>query len=264
MTDSPERSFFRPVKVILLVLLALLVYAMALVVWVPAGWVWSQVAPEVHLPPGVRVQQVSGSLWQGAARVELQRHPVRLVWSLSWPDIIALRQPVDFTVETPRSRVQGNLMLGWPSSLVVDASGQVHVAEFEDLIRQSGGALLEGDVVIDRLRVAADDGRLQSATGLGRWPGGQVSWPMGDSRQSTVFPPMQATLADTAQGVLLTIAREGSAEPAADASITLDGMMAIRVYKRMVDLAGQQWPASAAPGDVIFQVQQPLLPGGQF
>jgi general secretion pathway protein N len=87
---------------------------------------------------------------------------------------------------------------------------------------------------------------------------------MGDSRQTTVFPPMQATLADTAQGVQLTIAREGSAEPAADASIGLDGMMGIRVYKRMVDLAGQEWSASAAPGDVIFQVQQPLFPAGRF
>lgn len=75
---------------------------------------------------------------------------------------------------------------------------------------------------------------------------------------------MQATLADTAQGVLLTIAEEGSADPAADATVGLDGMMGIRVYKRMVDLAGQQWSASAAPGDVIFQVQQPLLPGGRF
>lgn len=264
MTDSPERSFIRPLKVILLVLLALAVYIVALLAWVPAGWVWTQFGSSASLPPGVQVQQVSGTLWQGAARVEWMRRPVRLSWSLSWPDVVALRQPVDFTVETPGSRVQGGLMLGWPSSVVVDASGQVQVAEFEDLIRQSGGALLEGEVIIDRLRVAADDGRLQSATGLGRWPGGQVSWPMGDSRQSTDFPPMQATLADTTRGVLLTIAEEGSAEPAADATLSLDGMMAIRVYKRMVDLAGQQWSASAAPGDVIFQVQQPLLPGGQF
>jgi general secretion pathway protein N len=264
MTDSPERSFFRPLKVVLLVLLALLVYGMALVAWVPAGWIWSQVASDVSLPPDVRVQQVSGSLWQGAARLELQRRPVQLTWSLSWPDVIALRQPLAFTVETRGSRVRGDLMLRWPSSVVVNASGQVQVAEFEDLIRQNGGALLEGDVIIDRLRVAAADGRLESATGLGRWPGGQVSWPMGDSRQTTVFPPMQATLADTAQGVQLTIAREGSAEPAADASIGLDGMMGIRVYKRMVDLAGQEWSASAAPGDVIFQVQQPLFPAGRF
>ena len=264
MTDTPQRSFFRPLKVVLLVLVALLVYGVALVAWVPAGWVWAQASSQVTLPPGVRVQQVSGSLWQGTARLEAMRRPVNVSWALSWPDVMGLRQPLDFAVETRGSRVRGDLLLGWPDSVVVTAAGQVRVAEFEDLIRQSGGALLEGDVIIERLRVAAGDGRLQSATGLGRWPGGQVSWPMGDSRQSTVFPPMQATLADTPSGVLLTIAQEGTGEPAADASIGLDGMMGIRVYKRMVDLAGQQWSSAAAPGDVIFQVQQPLLPGGRF
>lgn len=264
MTDSPDRSFFRPIKIILLLVLALLVYGAALIAWVPAGWLWSQFGANAQLPPGVQVQQVSGSLWRGAARLNMGRRSVHLGWELSGPDIIALRQPIQFTVETQGSRVQGDLLLGWPSSVLVDASGQIHVAEFEDLIRQSGGALLEGNVIIDRLRITAEDGRVESATGLGRWRGGQVSWPMGDGRQSTVFPPMQATLVDTRDGVLLTIAEEGVAQPAADASIGLSGMMGIRVYKRMVDLAGQQWPASAAPGDVIFQVQQPLLPGGRF
>lgn len=264
MTDSAERPFFRPLKVILLVLLAMVVYLMALVAWMPAGWIWSQVSGSATLPPGVEVQRVSGSLWQGAALVHVQRRPVRISWGLSWPDIVGLRQPVAFTAETHGSRVQGDLLVGWPSSLVVDATGRIHVGEFEDLIRQSGGALLEGDVIIDRVRLAVSDGRLESAAGLGRWPGGQVSWPMGGSTQSTVFPPMQATLADTTQGVMLTIAEEGTAQPAADAAIGFDGMMAIRVYKRMVDLAGQQWSAAAAPGDVIFQVQQSLLPGGRF
>ncbi|WP_328185553.1 type II secretion system protein N [Marinobacter sp. OP 3.4] len=264
MKDLPERSFLRPMKVILLVLLAVVIYLVALVVWMPAGWVWSQVSASVGLPPGVQVQRVSGTLWQGAARLDVQRHPMRVAWDLSWPDIAGLRQPVAFTAETGESRVRGGLLLGWPSSLVVDATGRIHVAEFEELIRQSGGALLEGDVIIERLRIAASDGRLESATGLGRWPGGQVSWPMGGSVQTTVFPPMQATLADTTQGVLLAIAEEGKAEPAADATIGFDGMMGIRVYKRMVDLAGQQWSASAAPGDVIFQVQQPLVPGGRL
>lgn len=264
MTDSPDRSLFRPAKVLLLVLLALVIYGITLVVWMPAGWVWARVAPGLALPPGVQVTQVSGSLWQGAARVEFQRRPLRLDWQLAWPDIIELRQPVAISLETAASRVQGNLMLGWPSALVVDASGRLHVPEFEDLIRQSGGAVLAGDIIIDRLRIAASDTGIESATGLGRWPGGQVSWPMGDGRQSTEFPPMQATLADTADGVLLSITEQGQADPAADATLALDGMMEIRVYRRMVDLAGQQWSGSARPGDVVFQVQQPLLPGGGY
>jgi general secretion pathway protein N len=39
-------------------------------------------------------------------------------------------------------------------------------------------------------------------------------------------------------------------------------MMEIRVFKRMVDLAGQDWSNSAGPDDVVFRVRQPLIPGG--
>lgn len=264
MTDTPDRSFFRPAKVVLLVLLALMIYVVGLVLWLPAGWVWAQASPRVDLPPGVSVQQVSGSLWQGAARLDIQHRPVRLSWQLDWPDVMTLRQPVTVSVETADSRVSGDLVLGWPRELVADMTGRLHVPEFADLIRENGGALLEGDVIIDRLRLAASDQRLESASGLGRWPGGNVSWPMGGSRQSAVFPPMQATLADTGDGVLLTISEQGEAEAAAEAGLSLNGMMDIRVYKRMVDLAGQSWSGSASPGDVVFQVQQPLLPGGRF
>ncbi len=262
MTETSDRPFFRPGRIILLVLLAIIVYLIALLVWLPAGWLWAQVEPRTQLPPGISVQQVSGSLWQGSARVEVERRPVRLSWQLSWPDVMALRQPVAVGLETPASRVQGDLMLGWPASVVADLSGRLHVPEFADLIRQSGGALLEGDVIIDRLRIVATDQGLESATGLGRWPGGNVSWPMGDRRQSAEFPPMQATLADNRDGVLLSISEQGVAEAVAEASLSLDGMMDIRVYRRLVDLAGQSMGGSAGPGDVVFQVQHPLVPGG--
>ncbi|WP_372957827.1 type II secretion system protein N [Marinobacter sp.] len=264
MTDSSPRPFIRPAKVILLVLLLLLVYAAALVALLPAGWVWARASSHIQLPPGMSVQQVSGKLWNGAARVDVQRRPVRVEWQLSWPDVVALRQPVELTLETVSSRVEGSLILDWPGSLRADLTGRLHIPEFADVIRQNGGALLEGDVIIDRLRVAVTDQQLESATGLARWPGGNVSWPMGDRRQTAVFPPMQATLTESTSGFLLRISEQGQADPAAEASLSLTGMMEIRVYKRMVDLTGQSWSGGARPGDVIFQVQQPLLPGGRF
>ncbi len=262
MTEPPERPFFRVGKIALLLVVALLVYVTVVILWVPAGWVWAQASSDVDLPPGVQVQQVSGSLWNGAARLGIQHRPVRLTWHLTAPDVLELRQLVRATVETEGSEVAGDVALQWPASLAVDASGRIRVGEFEDLIRQSGGAVLEGDVIIERLRLAVSDGKLETATGIGRWPGGQVSWPMGGTRQTTVFPPMQAVLADSASGVILTVSEQGFAAPAAGARISLDGMMDLRVYRRLVDLAGQTWSASAAPGDVVFQVQQPLVPGG--
>lgn len=262
MTESPERAFVRPGKLLLFIFFGLLVYLAAVVMWMPAGWLWARVSPMVSLPPQVSVQQVSGRLWQGAAGLSVGRRPVRVTWLLSPPDFGELGLPLAVSIESSRSRVVGDVFLSWPLTARIDARGTIHVPEFADEIRASGGAMLDGDVVIDRLQVSLTDAGLQSARGLGRWPGGNVTWPMGDQMQNATFPPMQGTLSDLRNGVSLVISEQDTSDPAADASVTLDGMMEIRVYRRMIDLAGQAWSSAAAPGDVVFRVRQPLVSGG--
>ena len=85
---------------------------------------------------------------------------------------------------------------------------------------------------------------------------------MGNNIGQADFPPMLATMDSTADGVALVISEQGGDGPAADAEIRWNGMMELRVYKRMIDLADQPWPDSANPSDVVFRVKQPLIPGG--
>ncbi|MEP0542532.1 MAG: hypothetical protein ABJC96_06975, partial [Marinobacter sp.] len=86
--------------------------------------------------------------------------------------------------------------------------------------------------------------------------------PMGNNVGQADFPPMRATMDSTADGIALVVSEQGGGGPAADAEIRWNGMMELRVYKRMIDLADQPWPASASPSDVVFRVKQPLIPGG--
>ncbi|HET8849288.1 MAG TPA: type II secretion system protein N [Marinobacter sp.] len=262
MTESRPTSFFGPGKLALLFGLGLLVYAVTLVVWLPAGWLWQKAAGQVVLPPQVDIRQVSGQLWDGAAGVVVAGIPARIEWQLGWPDLSGLSLPVSFGVSSSQSRISGLANVAWSGHYDVNARGQIKVAEFESLIRQSGGAMIEGEVMIERFHLAGAPGRLEQADGLGRWDGGLVTWPMGNDVGQAEFPPMLAMLDTLENGLSLTIQAQEGEGPAADVSILWDGMMEIRVYKRMIDLAGQPWPDSAQPGDVVFQVRQPVLPGG--
>lgn len=262
MTESASKAFLRPGKVFLLVLAGLLAYLVALVIWVPAGWVWHQASAYVTLPPQVQVRQVSGTVWSGAAGVVVAGFPVRASWALSWPSLASLQLPVSLTIASSQSSLNGYITLGWPATVNLAANGRIAVAEFEDLIRQSGGAMIEGDVLVDRLQVSLKDNRLANASGYGRWDGGPVSWPMGNQTGQAVFPAMEADLSTSDGGLGLVVSEQGGDGPAADANILWNGTMELRVYKRMVDLADQPWSGSAQPGDVIFRVRQPLLPGG--
>lgn len=262
MSESPVKAFLRPGKVFLLVLLGVLIYLGALVTLVPAGWLWQQAQGLVAMPSEVQVRQVTGRLWEGVAGLSVAGFPVRAEWALGAPSLSGLALPIDFSLSTAASSVQGDALISWQGNGELHASGLVGVAEFEPLIRQSGGAVIEGDVIIDRLTLAWSDQVLTQADGLGRWNGGNVTWPMGDNQGSADFPPMRATLDSSPDGINLVVSEEGGEGPAAAADIRWTGMMDLRVYKRMVDLAQQPWSDSAGPDDVVFRVRQPLIPGG--
>lgn len=262
MNELESTGFFRPGKLIGLLLVGLLVYLLVLVVRVPAGWLWQQASGYVRLPPQVQVQQVSGTLWDGAAALVVAGHPLRLLWQLRWPELSGPALPLDLRLETARSHVQGRLWLSAPDAGRFRGQGQILVAEFGDMIRRSGGAMIEGEVAMERLHLAWEGQQLEQAEGLARWPGGRVTWPMGAQTGVADFPAMLAQLGTGNGGISLSIRQEGGEGPAADVQLLRNGMMDIRVYKRMIDLAGQPWPDSAGPSDVVFRVRHPLLPGG--
>lgn len=262
MSESRAKPFLHPLKVVLLLFLGIIVFGVTLAIHVPAGWVWQQVKNEVPLPAEISVDEVSGQLWEGAARMKVVGYPALINWQLSWPDIAGRSLPVEFRLQTSQSALQGNLTLSWPQKLVAKARGHIGVSEFRELIRRSGGAVIEGDVSIEQLFLSWSGEGLPQLDGLARWPGGRVTWPMGNKTGQAVFPPMEASLAGDGDGLALTVAERGGAGPAALANLQLDGMMDLRVFKRMVDLAGQPWSDSAAPDDVVFRVRQPVIPGG--
>jgi general secretion pathway protein N len=262
MTESPPKPFLRPGKLFLLTLAGVLIYLGALVTLVPAGWLWQQASGQVSLPPDVQIRQINGQLWEGAAGLVVAGFPARLDWSIGSPSLSSMTLPLDFTLATAGSSLRGDVLVGWQGDGQASASGRVDVSEFEPLIRRAGGAVIEGDVVVENLDLAWSDGALTRARGLGRWAGGMVTWPMGNRQGTAEFPAMLATLTSTADGVALTVSEEGGEGPAAEAGIRWNGMLDLRVYKRMVDLAGQPWSESAAPSDIVLRVRQPLIPGG--
>lgn len=263
MSDAEPKSFIRPGKVVLLLLLGLVVYLLSLVFLVPAGWLWHQASAHVSVPAQIQVRQVAGTLWDGEAGVVVAGFPLRIGWDLHMPSVTRLEWPAGITIASSQSALNGQVTTGWPARVQLTANGRVEVAEFEDLIRQSGGAMIAGEVMIEGLTMAWADNRITRAEGLGLWDGGLVTWPMGDRRGQAEFPPMQAAMDTTEGGVALTVSEQGESGSAADASISWNGMLELSVYKRMLDLANQPWPDSASPDDRVFRVRQPLIPGAR-
>lgn len=262
MSESSESPFLRPGKVVLLTLLGLLVYAMALVFWIPAGWIWHMSRDAVSLPPGVVIEQVSGQLWNGSVQAQVMGHSLQAGWHVDGVMSHGAMLPVSWQLRSSQSHLGGQLRLSGVDALDLTADGRISIPEFSREIQRNGGAMLEGDVTIDALSLVVRDGGLKALTGRASWPGGQVSWPVGGSRQSAILPPMRAQVADDQGRIDLQISRADSPDPVISANLQPDGMMQIQLFRRLLDLVNQPWSGNAAPGDVVFSVKQRVLPAG--
>lgn len=262
MTETSEAPFLRPGKVVLLTLLGLVVYLVALIFWIPAGWVWHLSRDSVPLPQGIAVESVSGQLWNGAVQAHILGHSLQVGWHIDGVLDDGAVLPIGWRVQTPQSNLRGQVRLTGINAMELSANGYINIAEFGREIQRSGGAMIEGNVNVDTLSLAMMDGSLTQLNGRASWPGGRVSWPMGGSTQSAVLPPMRARVDEQQGRIDLQISSADSAEPAISANIQPDGMMQIQLFRRMLDLVDQPWSGNAAPGDVVFSVRQRVMPAG--
>lgn len=261
MADEPVKSFLRPGKLILLIFLGLLVYAGAVVATVPAGWVWYWAEKQFALPDAVRVEGVTGQLWDGGAQLRLMNRSVQVFWHLEELGTGPGWATLGWRLKSRSSELRGDFTVLGENSAQLEMTGNVHVPEFHGQIRRSGGAMINGDVTIQRLTLRMARNQVVAANGLATWPGGPVRWPVGQRMQSAEIPAMEMRLADQNGTPMLTLTESGKQVPVADASIQANGNARIRVYRRMVDLVDQPWSGNQGPGAVIFQVTQPLMMG---
>ena len=100
MSDAEPKTFLRPGKVFLLLLLGALVYLLSLVFLVPAGWVWQQASAHVSLPPQMQVRQVAGKVRVGEAGALVVGLPLRVDWGIPVQQVTSHQCPLPISGES--------------------------------------------------------------------------------------------------------------------------------------------------------------------
>lgn len=258
---SPSPEFrIGPGKLITLCLLFFLAYGVALAVFLPAGWAWRWAQSDIRLPPGLQVGQVVGTLWRGQAILHYDGLPVQVDWRLQPEELVSGRLPVHWVLATTRSRLSGAVVWRLPRGLSLNARGSLYMGDFSRWVRQQGGAQLAGAVDVNGLSLQWSRGQWQQASGSAHWGGGLVTWPMQGRQQQATMPAMQANLSLQGQSLDLRVSKAGSSAAASQVRLSPNGMVELIVYRRLLDLAGQSWPASVPPGAAVFKMRQRLLP----
>lgn len=251
-----------PLRAFLLILLLVLTWLVALVVYLPAGWAWAQIARQVPIPESVAVQQVGGTVWSGDAGLTVRGVPLRLSWQLQPGSIIHGFVPLEWRLRSPGSSAQGSvttMLDGRVRMLLRRAELDLEKITAHDL--GIGQLHIPGVVTLESFFGVWDpDTGLEELQGQGQWPGGNVTWPMGNQPRQSSMPALEGRLTRNKGRPELVLMEEGTTAPALRAVLDKGGRARLELYKRWTDFLGLDFAPDAAPGDVVFRVSQKVAP----
>lgn len=264
--SSPDAEPFRfrvgAVRGFLLVLLLLVTWGGALVVYLPAGWVWSQAARHVPVPEEVNVQQVGGTLWSGDAWLSLQGLPLRLSWQLQPRSVIHGFVPLEWRVHSPGSEAEGSIttMLDGRVRILLRRA-RLDMAEVTARNLGIQPLRVPGVVTLESFFAVWDPARgFGDYQGRGQWPGGNVTWPMGGQPRQSSMPPLEAQLTSNNGQPELVLMEQETSEPAVRLVVDAGGRAQVELYKRWINFLGLNFAPDAEPGDVVFRASQQVAP----
>ncbi|MGM0451140.1 MAG: type II secretion system protein N [Pseudomonadota bacterium] len=259
-----EQSRFRvgPLRAFLLVLLLALTWLTALVVYLPAGWAWAQVARQVPVPDAVAVQQVGGTVWSGDAWLNVQGVPLRLSWQLQPGSIIYGFLPLEWRLRSPGSSAEGSVTTMLDGSVrMLLRSAEVDLEEITAHDLGIGPLRVPGIVTLESFFGVWDpETGLGELQGRGQWPGGNVTWPMGNQPRQSNMPALEGQLTSNNSQPELVVMEQGTSDPALRVVVDASGSAQVELYKRWTDFLGLDFAPDAAPGDVVFRASQQVAP----
>jgi|AntDeeMinimDraft_4_1070355.scaffolds.fasta_scaffold00347_6 general secretion pathway protein N len=260
---SEDAGRFRvgPVRGFLLILLLVLTWVVALVVYLPAGWVWAQSSRGIDLPEQIEVASVSGTLWSGTAIIRALGKPVSVGWHLEPASAIYGFVPLEWKANTANSRAEGSLTAVFDGRLrFLMREAQIDLAEITAMSGPLERVRVPGIMELESVFVVWDqDEGLVDARGRGQWPGGPVSWPMGGRLQQSNLPPLEGVLKQRDQGVVLSIMDHEQGITGVEATLDNDGYASLALRKHWINLLGLDFAANAEPDEVLFNVRRRIL-----
>ncbi len=205
-----------------------------IVTFFPASAAWSLTGTGIREAlPELEVTRVSGTLWEGEARLEwFDFPPARLDWDLDAGPLLA-------GVVSLRLTLQGRGLDASANALIRQGSGEIRNLQglidsrYINPVSAEAGLDLDGRLVIDNLSVSADSRWITSLDGSGHWTGGRV---LVQGMPSFVLPPLDLELDFNGKSPVATLIAPGG--EVLIATLRQGGWAEIAIRKRLFETAG--------------------------
>jgi general secretion pathway protein N len=208
----------------------------------------------------VQIELVSGTLWQGAARVNIpQVGKVSGQWDINVSELLTGQLSADVTISGDELKFEG-LVRGSADQLeIVDSEAFMSSRYLKSLLRQ-GRSSLTGDFELNKFNglFSIKDKQILTADGRLLFSGGDVSFPLDGKKINATLPILVGVIKKPSDNVELVITNTDG-QDIGNGYVQPDGWAGIGIRRRFLDILGLKWPAEADAEKIIFEASQKLL-----
>jgi general secretion pathway protein N len=208
----------------------------------------------------VQVDLVSGTLWQGQARVNIPNvGKVIGQWDIQLSELFTGKLAAKVKVSGDELKFKGLVRGSTDQIQVIDSDAFMSSRYLAPLLRQ-GNSSLSGEFELSKFnaRFSISGKQIVAADGRLLFGGGDVSFPLDGQKINATLPVLMGVITKPADIVELTITNtEG--QDIGKGYVQPDGWAGIGIRRRFLDILGLQWPAEVDEDKVIFEASQKLL-----
>jgi len=225
----------------------------------PLEYIWPKAQPHLGRLP-VQVELVSGTLWQGQARVNIPKvGKVSGHWDIQLSELLTGQFAANVEISGDELKFEGLVRANADQVEVIESEAFMSSRYLVPLLRQ-GKSSLTGDFEVNKFNAlfSLKDKQVLAASGRVLFNGGDVSFPIDGKRINAALPILVGTISKPSDNVELEITNtEG--QKIGNGYIQPDGWSGMAIRRRFLDILGQKWPADVDEETVIFEVSQKLL-----
>jgi general secretion pathway protein N len=225
----------------------------------PLEFIWPKVQPHVGRLL-VQVELVSGTLWQGQARVNIPNvGKVSGQWDVQLSELFTGQLAAKVNISGDELKFKGLVRGSADQVEVINSEAFLSARYLAPLLRQ-GNSSLVGDFELNKFNAlfSINDKQILAADGRLLFSGGDVSFPLDGKKINATLPILVGVIKKPADNVELVITNTDG-QDIGHGYVQPDGWAGIGIRRRFLDVLGLQWPAEVDAEKVIFEASQKLL-----